>query len=847
MPQSSSEASAVVPTPTGPQLVLDYTTEAILQFSPEGQLLWASPSLERMLGYHPSDVVGTPFDLNADTEAQSLGAAFKRMVSDRQEAARFLLQVRHADGTRRWVEVHAALVLDGRQQPTSAVASVRDITAQIEAERELHDEQDRRLAALDSMLDPHVLLEAVRDEDGRVVDFVFTDANAAACDYNRLPREELLGSTVLGLLPGHARKGGLLERYISVIETGEPLLLDDYVYSDELLDDERHFDIRAVKVGDSVSFTWRDVTGRAAQTRRLADSEQWQRQLLSSMAEGVVVHSSEGRIVSSNDAAQRMLGLGPEQLAGRDPHRPPSRPDDPRWDVIRRDGTPFAAADQPAMRTLATGRAVRDVVMGLRRPDGRRLWLLVNSSPLPAHPDGTGGGAITTFSDITTQIEAEQALATSRREYRLLAENAADLVFRSSVAGILEWMSPAVVHVLGWQPEDLIGNSIDGLLWHPDDAEEVHRQFAVLRSGGSVRFEARLTTKSGDHRWLAITARPVRDAEGVIVSLVGGGRDVTAEVEARLALAASEERYRLLAENSSDVVVHVREGVWVWVSPSVSTELGGRREDWVGQHVADLIHPGDAEQTQAAAEQIAAGQTVVGRARIKVADGTYHWFEARGKAFVGADGQPDGQVAALRLVDEAVAAEAELERRARYDDLTGVLKRGAALERLEELAAAGPTTAGAAVMFVDIDNFKIINDQHGHAAGDTVLCAIADRIRAAIAPDDLIARMGGDEFLVVLPGVNGLTAAVEVAEEVLRSAHLAIALPGRGEGAPAPDTPTEIVVTLSMGVTISRPGEDPDELIARADNAMYEAKRRGRNRVVAVTAREQAAPPEESG
>ena len=165
------------------------------------------PSLERMLGYHPSDVVGTPFDLNADTEAQSLGAAFKRMVSDRQESARFLLQVRHADGTRRWVEVHAALVLDGGQQPTSAVASVRDITAQIEAERS-HDEQDRRLAALDSMLDPHVLLEAVRDEDGRVVDFVFTDANTAACDYNRLPREKLLGSTVLGLLPGHARPGG---------------------------------------------------------------------------------------------------------------------------------------------------------------------------------------------------------------------------------------------------------------------------------------------------------------------------------------------------------------------------------------------------------------------------------------------------------------------------------------------------------------------------------------------------------------------------------------------------------------------------------------------------------------
>ncbi|MFI0432079.1 MAG: PAS domain S-box protein [Candidatus Nanopelagicales bacterium] len=825
-PRVASQAPS--PSPEQQRLVLDYTNEAILHYSPDGTLLWASPSLERTLGYAPEAVVGKPFEFSPGGDADAVGEAFARMASDHQDAARFQMPARHADGSPRWVEVHAALVWGADGRPDSAVASVRDITALVDAEQALRAEQSQRLAVLESMLDPHVMLAAIRDDDGQVVDFVYADANDAACAYNRLPREKLVGSTIMGLLPAHATTG-LLDRYANVVDTGEPLVLDDFVYPHEILAERRHFDIRGVKVGDAISFTWRDVTDRVAQASRVAASDQWQRLLLRSMAEGVVVHDRVGRIVSSNEAAQRMLGLAEDQMAGQSPVSD-------TWRTVHPDGSPFAAEEHPAVMTLATGRSVHDVVMGLRSPEGRSLWLLVNSVPLPLQPDGTGGGAISTFSDITTQIEAEHALDASREEYRLLAENAADLVFRSSPRGILEWVSPSVGHALGWRPEDLIGNSLSEILWHPDDLALVQNQSKALNNGTPVFFEARYGTLEGTFRWMAVTARPVFDDAGAVVSHVGSGRDVTGEVEARRALAASEERYRLLAENSSDVIVHVRDGVWAWVSPSVETELGGRREDWVGRRVADIMHPGDESLAHDAVEQVGAGHTVVGRARIRVADGTFHWVEARASAYLDANGQPDGEVAALRLVDDAVAAEAELLRRARYDDLTGLLKRGTALERLEVLSSIPPDPGQeSAVMFVDIDNFKDINDRHGHAAGDAVLGAIADRIRATVRPGDLIARMGGDEFLVILARVRDLAAAVAIADRIRGSAHGPIPLP-KGHAGTATDSALEEGVTLSVGVTTSQPAEDPDQLIARADRAMYEAKRTGRDKVVAVPA-----------
>jgi len=166
-----------------------------------------------------------------------------------------------------------------------------------------------------------------------------------------------------------------------------------------------------------------------------------------------------------------------------------------------------------------------------------------------------------------------------------------------------------------------------------------------------------------------------------------------------------------------------------------------------------------------------------------------------------------------------------LEQRARTDELTKLLNRRGMFEKLEDLRGRKPRTgSGLAVLFVDFDKFKDVNDAYGHLAGDEVLRVTAGRLRACLRhSDDLGARVGGDELMVVLHGVHGLKDAAGVAEKLRRSA----AAPVRYDG-------VSIVATVSVGVTLARPAESTDALVARADAAMYEAKQRGRNQVITI-------------
>ena len=208
--------------------------------------------------------------------------------------------------------------------------------------------------------------------------------------------------------------------------------------------------------------------------------------------------------------------------------------------------------------------------------------------------------------------------------------------------------------------------------------------------------------------------------------------DVTDRLQAERVVESSEEKYRLLAENVSDVVVHVRDGLVAWVSPSVERVFGAPPEAWVGRPMVEFIHPDDLEQVVRDIATLVPGATVMARQRIRGADGTYHWVESNSRVYVDATGAEDGFLTSLRVVDALVASERELARRARVDDLTGLLNRAEVLEQLGHMVDKGRRRGdNVAVLFCDIDWFKDVNDKYGHAAGDEVLrvMAAADRHR----------------------------------------------------------------------------------------------------------------------
>ena len=443
--------------------------------------------------------------------------------------------------------------------------------------------------------------------------------------------------------------------------------------------------------------------------------------------------------------------------------------------------------------------------------------------------DGTPVRMIGANYDITEQVERELEVEQQRAQLVATLDALLDpLMFLTLEASTLQPLplriaevNPAACSFFGRNQAWLLGQPLSVVLPEDPNSELCCALLHTCKKRIPWIADEQPIQLTGIREVIYVDLRAVACRDGVVLSF----RDVSERRHAARRLLESEERFRLLAENASNAVFLKTQGIMTWMSPAITTMLGWQPEEWIGHQFIEFCHPDDIPLALKRREENNAGAVCITRLRMRDHDGQWHWVEVHSGPYRNPQGEQIGIAGSMRTIDHEVAAEAKLDRRARMDELTGLMNRKEILERLARFSDNRRQGDGeVAVLFCDIDHFKAINDRHGHSGGDTVLSAMARRLLETTRHEDLVGRIGGDELLVVLNRMPSL----ERAEAIAKKIHAAAC-------APLELTTGEVVPTLSIGVTLIHKGESVDAVVARADQAMYQAKQHGRDRVISLS------------
>jgi diguanylate cyclase (GGDEF)-like protein/PAS domain S-box-containing protein len=420
---------------------------------------------------------------------------------------------------------------------------------------------------------------------------------------------------------------------------------------------------------------------------------------------------------------------------------------------------------------------------------------------------------------------AERQVRESEVRFRALLEHASDIVMVLDSAAVIEYVSPPFERILDYSAADVIGTSgVD--LAHEEDVDALRASLAQSDSDeADRRHEIRLRHHDGSWRWfdLALTDR---SDDPIVRGWVANLRDITDRKSSEAALAEAQAAFRHAFDDAPIGIGLVDvEGRILRVNRSFARMLQRTREELLGMSVVDLTHPDDRASSQAERDRLVRGDSESYRVekRYLRADGSVIWVSLNVSMVRDADQQPLYMIGQVEDITDRKATGDRLAYEARHDSMTGLTNRATFTDLVSRALEDGKHVGRrVAVLFVDLDHFKLINDGLGHAVGDEVLTTVAQRLRSVLGPRDIVGRFGGDEFLILcdhLIGLTGARAAKDVARRV--SAVLAEAIQ-LSEG--------EIFVTASIGVALSEIGDTGETLMRHADAAMYRAKHDGRAR-----------------
>ena len=567
-------------------------------------------------------------------------------------------------------------------------------------------------------------------------------------------------------------------------------------------------------IGAVVAFM--DITERRQVSDALRESERRMRAITESARDAIIMMDAQGRVSFWNTEAERTFGYTSEEIIGQNLHQciAPQRYHEAHGDAFRK-FQHTGEGDAIGARLELTG----------RHKDGHEIAVELSLAGIRLRDEWHSIGILR---DITERKQAEEAIKASEARILLLLNSTAEGIYGLDLAGNCTFANPAAIRMLGYREEgELLGKNMHWLIHHscPDGRpmpEEECRIYRAFRAARGMHVDDEVLWKADGTSFPVEYWSYPQCKDGEVTGAVVTFLDITQRRAAETALRDSEARYRILVDNASDIVYGLSEdGILEYLSPSAEKSLGYPVNALVGRPFESLVHPDDRANCWEWVKAVFAGESLRDvEYRIRHSNGTWRWYSASAVPTKDSSGRVVGHYGIGRDVTERKAAEEQIRYLATRDALTGLLTMRLAREQAAAfLRLASRQGTMAAVMFVDLDGFKMINDTYGHDAGDATLKRVAETLTASVRESDTVARAGGDEFLVFAAGLSSADNARTIAEKILANLSGPIVWNGK-----------QCMVGASIGIALyPADGEDMEQLIRQADTAMYEVKRKGKN------------------
>lgn len=761
-------------------------------------MLWGR--VEDLSGYSPQDFLTGRvnfLDLLYPEDLPRLKQALAGMAREPGYSQSMTLRIRHKDGSLRWINAVANRVVDawGRILVQGVML---DVTEQKQAEEAL-EKSERQLRQITDAVQDIVLLI----DEKAIIRYVTPSSTPVI----GLRPEDLVGRSAYEVLDPEQSK--IFEQMAIASTPQAHFAQTGFSYS--------HPDGRTLVMEAAINFLFdeagvfhgavagiRDVTARYQAEQAVRQSEQMLRQITDAMQDIVLLTDNNAIIRYITPSVEKIAGVRAEALIGQSAYSILDPQQSSGFQALSGAATPQNSAAQAEFSFV--------------HPDGRVL-LMEASINFLFDSAGQDQGAVVGIRDVTARRQALQAVRQSEQMLRQITDAMQDVVAFADAEAVIRYVTPSVEGVLGYRPEEILGHSVFEFV-APEDMELVQRAITqALRSKASYRLEYRYRHKNRHTVWIETTVDFVYDEAGQYRGSVVGGRDVTQRHQAEEALREREFRLSQITNTMQDVVILLDiEGKIQYVTPSVQSIFGYPPESLIGQSGTLLVNP------QALSWLAREGQAALKDRRSYKVEfegrhqaGHHVWVEAVVNFVWDQQDRPSGVVVGLREISDRKQQEAYAEYMAFHDELTKLPNRRALRQKAEEaIIQAKNQGTPLALLYLDLDNFKTVNDTLGHDLGDELLIEIAQILARGLRPGDLLARLGGDEFACVLTNTDP-TEAEQVANRMVKAIRKTFSLAQQ---------------SINLGVSIGIAGFPKDgdtfvDLLKVADIAMYQAKDSG--------------------